>query len=94
MADIDDLTSVTLGDMRKYLSKNSEIDIKKHKGLIKRLVTEAVIEAKGQRTRGTKRAASALASSLAKRMVPKLFEDRGDFTVFTDEDDRTCYVMS
>ena len=94
LADIDDLSAVKYGDMRKYLAENSDIDVKKHKALVKQLVTEAVADVAGKRTRGTKRAASAMASSLAKRMVPKIFDSRSNFSVHTDENGRSCYVMS
>ena len=88
------MTKATLGGARKYLVKHGDIDVKKHKELVKQLVTEAVKDLAGKKTRGTKRAASSLASSLSKRMVPKLYEDRANFTIYSDDSDRTCYVMS
>jgi hypothetical protein len=97
LGELEDLSTASLGEIKKYLEEQSGVDLKKHKTLMRKLIVASAKEMAAQaspKTRGTKRAASAKTSSLAKRMVPKLLDSRLDFTVHSDDDGRPCLMMS
>lgn len=95
------MKALKLGQFKKQLQTKVDFKLSQHKELVKELITGAVQQRaaamgspprRGRARRGTKRA-KGKASSLAKLAVPKIFEQRAQYSVHVGEEGDLHAVM-